>query len=111
MSEEETIAIERLKKVIISETKKGNMGVLVKIKDLETVLHMLEDREQEIKLGDKVIAGINDRNINLIEICKEKDKIIDMMADWLVGEIHDKDIFETAEDVKEYFERKVENES
>lgn len=76
MTKEQEESLKKLRRQIITEKYTKNIGIPVYISDLKNVLSML----------------------------KEKDKIIDLMADYLTTPIHG------TEWVKKYFEDKVKEE-
>ena len=105
-------AIERLKKMIqinngvIKEARKnGDIFAMQLTADLdtdsiaiETVLSMLKEKDKQIEQYQNMLAT-NDM-LHVIE-CENKDKIIDLMAEQLTTQIHDK------EWIKKYYENKA----
>lgn len=140
MTKEQEEAIERLKYLIIDlksskkvneiVTKEGKFNL---VKDLETVLSMLKEKDKEIefqkdirnteknrhKKTEKSLKGIiNKQNTELAEKNAEIEKLnrqIDFMAEQLAGltiwdnEKEEPLILTDKEEVKQYIERKVTN--
>lgn len=92
---------------------------------LNTVLTLIAEQENEIKLSNKVIDKRNQEKLELAKMLLKKDKIIDLMAEMLVKVPNNSDSPQTATiiaminrdlelkkiKVKQYFEKKVENDN
>lgn len=84
MTEEENKAIENFEKRLIIEKYTKNIGTPIYIKDIETILNLI----QKLQEGNE-----------------EKDKIIDLMAkSWK------QDDTRTVEEIKQYFEKQAKEE-
>lgn len=93
LSENEKKAIEKLNRLTVYEIQKGNIGIPVMIKDLEIVLNLITKLQKENK---------------------EKDKQIDLMAEWIFDKdyrensllIHRDDYYSNCiKQVKKHFEK------
>lgn len=71
--------------------------------DSKNVISMLEEKDREIDLSNKVINKRNEEKLELTKRCFEKDKIINLMADKIFKEGI---VWESREEVKQYFENK-----
>lgn len=75
---------------------------------VKNVLSMLEEKDREIDLSNKVINKRNEEKLELTKRCFEKDKIIDLMAkDIYDFQIECNRYFKDTEEVKQYFENKA----
>lgn len=127
MNDEE--AIERMKDITnyINENSKyktyGGYYIRCRSKEakmFETILNLIEKQKAEIeekdkslKLHTKLEYQYKNDYLNVIEDLKKKDKQIDLMANNLIGVVFsDNDnkeiLFDNKEDVKQYYENKVE---
>ncbi len=92
---------------------------------LEIALKLIDEQETEIKLNNKVIDKRNEEKLELAKMLLKKDKIVDLMAEMLVKVPNNSDSPQTAAiiaminrdlelkkiKVKQYFEKKVENDN
>ena len=69
MNKEEKEAIERLDRKLTSEKFTKNIGMPVYIKDVETVLNLIQKQEEEIKRLKEDISNMYDEKvvINILE--------------------------------------------
>ncbi len=147
MAKEQEEAISRLRKITNRQILYGNkLGITIEgfkelQEDLETVLNMLKEKDAEIEKYKKLLADNLARNLNDSIKAKEKadtdiddlnkgwqvelekkDKMIDLMAEYISDLDIDEDIckkqsdnncddinreVECKECIKQYFERKV----
>lgn len=150
MAKEQEEAISRLRKITNRQILYGNkLGITIEgfkelQEDLETVLNMLKEKDAEIEKYKKLLADNLARNLNDSIKAKEKadtdiddlnkgwqvelekkDKMIDLMAEYISDLDIDEDIckkqsdnncddinreVECKECIKQYFERKAEDE-
>ena len=122
MTEEENKAIENFEKRLIIEKYTKNIGTPVYIKDIETILNLMQKLQKENeklksknqdllkKLRNRVkeVKKLNKYSLYKIEFAnlnkqiREKDKIIDLMAkSWK------QDDTRTVEKIKQYFEKQA----
>ena len=94
MIKEQDKAIERCNKLI--ETEHSNWIGISNQKAIETVLNMLKEKDAEIeKLKEenknimKLNANMSKRHLNDIFKIKKKDKMIDLMAGFMLGGLKD----------------------
>lgn len=130
MTKEQEEAIDRLRKITNRQILYGNKyGIVIEEfkklqEDIETVLNMLKEKEAEIAEYKNIIeAGIiNAAKDELVEEknkeIEKKDKMIDLMA-VEIGDISNNSYCNSTKEcndeackncIKEYFERKVEDE-
>lgn len=137
MTKEQEEAISRLRKITNRQILYGNkFGITIEgfkelQEDLETVLNMLKEKEAEIEKYKKLLADNLAKNLNDSIKAKEKadtdlddldkgwkvelekkDKMIDLILDkFKEGTEYYYSEFDymTKEDLKQYFERKVED--
>ena len=122
MTEEENKAIENFEKRLIIEKYTKNIGTPVYIKDIETILNLMQKLQKENeklksknqdllkKLRNRVkeVKKLNKYSLYKIEFAnlnkqiREKDKIIDLMAkSWK------QDDTRTVEKIKQYFKKQT----
>ena len=122
MTEEENKAIENIEKRLIIEKYTKNIGTPVYIKDIETILNLMQKLQKENeklksknqdllkKLRNRVkeVKKLNKYSLYKIEFAnlnkqiREKDKIIDLMAkSWK------QDDTRTVEKIKQYFKKQT----
>ena len=122
MTEEENKAIENFEKRLIIEKYTKNIGTPVYIKDIETILNLMQKLQKENeklksknqdllkKLRNRVkeVKKLNKYSLYKIEFAnlnkqiREKDKIIDLMAkSWK------QDDTKTVEKIKQYFKKQT----
>lgn len=112
MNEEEKKAIETMQHWI--EYEKENKDKINKADELieiqETVLNLLEKKDKEIQFQKEINKTEQNRHKqtekSLKGQLKKKDKMIDLMGEKIFEEGI---VWENKEDVKQYYERKVEN--
>lgn len=137
MTKEEEEAIDRLRKITNRQILYGNKyGIVIEEfkklqEDIETVLNMLKEKDEEIEKYKKLLADNLARELNNSIKAKEKadtdlddldkgwkvelekkDKMIDLILDkFKEGTEYYYSEFDymTKEDLKQYFERKVED--
>lgn len=112
MTEEEVEAIEEFEKLIkLRKNKCGEIThdtCIVSTAQLETVLSMLEEKDKEIQFLKDINKTEQDRHKQTEKSLKgqieKKDKIIDeIIRAWKQDDVR------SLEEIKQYFERKVEN--
>lgn len=113
MTKEEKKAIDEIRNwrnYIIKNKEKVNRANDIEFY-LRTVLNLIQNLQEEIKLSNKVIDKRNVEKLELADMCLKKDKIIDLMADKLVQDTEwfysEFDNY-TKEDFRQYFEKKAE---
>ena len=108
MTTEQKEAIETMQHWI--EYEKQNKDKINKADELieiqETVLNLIQEQEKEIEASRQITTEMNNDVKKLIIECKKKNKIIDLMA-----KAFKQDDARSVEEIKQYFERKVENEN
>ena len=133
MTKEQEEALEKLNRIKnIKLGPENRMGMIIEEfkslqNDIEIVLNMLKEKDAEIEKYKKLLADNLARNLNDSIKAKEKadtdlddldkgwkvelekkDKMIDLMAEQLIGHIfEDAYVKFDEEDIKQYFERKV----
>ena len=122
MTEEENKAIENFEKRLIIEKYTKNIGTPVYIKDIETILNLMQklqkeneklksknqDLQKKLRNRVKEVKKLNKYSLYKIEFAnlnkqiREKDKIIDLMAkSWK------QDDTRTVEKIKQYFKKQT----
>ena len=102
MTTEQKEAIEYLEESVLIYK-----NTLPKISEaIETVLNLIQEQEIEIEASRQITTEINNDVKKLITECKNKNRIIDLMA-----KAFKQDDVRSIEEIKQYFERKVEDES
>ena len=108
MTTEQKEAVETMQHWI--EYAKQNKDKINKVDELigiqETVLSLIQEQEIEIEASRQITTEMNNDVKKLIIECKKKNKIIDLMA-----RAFKQDDARSVEEIKQYFERKVEDES
>ena len=108
MTTEQKEAVETMQHWI--EYAKQNKDKINKVDELigiqETVLSLIQEQEIEIEASRQITTEMNNDVKKLIIECKKKNKIIDLMA----RAVKQYDA-RSVEEIKQYFERKVEDES
>lgn len=94
MTNEQRVRVDRLERYLI--TDKDNIYTRVRVNDLDTVLSLIKEQEEEIEKKDKQIDLMAER-INWL--CKTNGILLD----------REHGVNFTEEDIKQYFERKVED--
>ena len=120
MTDEQGEAIYRLK-TSINTPLNGGSSIIVDKEDIETVLNMLKEKDKEIAKYEKIYKEYD--CYRWVKELEKKDKIIDLMAETIrklaislanyKGSYNKETINFTGniKDIKQYFERKVENET
>ena len=72
---------------------------------IEIVLNLIQEQEKEIEASRQITTEMNNDVKKLIIECKKKNKIIDLMA-----KAFKQDDVRSVEEIKQFYERKVENE-
>ena len=94
MTNEQRVRVDRLERYLIAD--KDNIYTEIRVNDLDTVLSLIKEQEEQLDKKDKQIDLMAER----IEwLCKSNGILLDKE--------HDENF--TQEDVKQYFERKVED--
>lgn len=128
MTKKEKKAIENIDKRLTIEKYTKNIATPVYISDLETILNLIQSQQKLINLNNEAEIALNNRIIDLEEKLKNKDKIINEMAEWIYEYITIEQILnisyeeginmkkmlsgladeEVTTILKQYFEKKVE---
>ena len=107
MTTEQKEAVETMQHWI--EYAKQNKDKINKVDELigiqETVLNLIQEQEIEIEASRQITTEINNDVKKLITECKNKNRIIDLIA-----KAFKQDDARSVEEIKQFYERKVENE-
>lgn len=110
MNEEEKQTIERIKRDYELAKSEDAIDIDIFTEDIKTVLNLLEKKDKEIQFQKEINKTEQDRHKqtekSLKGQLKKKDKMIDLMEEKIFEEGI---VWENKEDVKQYYERKVEN--
>lgn len=82
MTNEQREAIDRLNKDKNKPLACGDI-IICFIDDLDTVLSLIKEQEKRIKDGDNITTEMNADIMKLIYMLKQKDKQIDLMANFI----------------------------
>ena len=105
MEDEQEKSLEKIKKQILLEKGRKNIGIPVFISDLKNVLTLMEEKDKQIdKQIDKYQNMLVTNDLLHIKENQEKDKIIDLMSEKIFEEGI---VWENKEEVKQYFENKA----
>lgn len=75
------------------------------VEAIETVLSLIQEQEKEIEASRQITTEMNNDVKKLIIECKKKNKIIDLMA-----KAFKQDDVRSVEEIKQFYERKIEDE-
>lgn len=113
MTTEQRKAIDRLQELVNLRKRKNNIKhdtCICGTADLDTVLSLIKEQQEEIE-GLKNKEVLIKRYFKKCDLIKQKDKQIDLMANYIVNLIkyNNPEEIREVEEIKQYFERKVED--